>query len=103
MVLLRSSIIDMSDLRANSHTLEPPPGQKAEWREIDEDVEAVMDESSSEEENDSKHEEHLFNVALGQYNDMIAKDPTNSTLIARRDALVKNRQQEIDSRNNAES
>lgn len=62
-----------------------------------------MDDSSSEEENDAKHEEHLFNVALEQYNTMIDKDPTNSTLITRRDVLVKSRQEELDSRRSAGS
>lgn len=54
-----------------------------------------MDESSSEEENDAVHEEHLFNVALEQYNAMISKEPTNSMLIARRETLIQSRQQDL--------
>jgi uncharacterized protein (DUF2344 family) len=76
----------------NYATSEPPPGLVATWREIDDTQSEGIDADSTSSEEEYEQSEYFFKLALEQYDQMIAQDPTNMKLIERRTVLLQSTQ-----------
>ena len=78
-----------------STELEPPDGVEAKWRELNEDEQEEPLDESSESEEDFEQSEHMFNIALAQYDALLRKDPENASLQAKREILIRQRAEEL--------